>query len=587
MGRKRSSPAIRSLRIAALVWAAFAVACAAPAPAVAPASDPVPAGPEPARQAVHYALELLVPEPPLVGVHVECPGDSDGTSEFTLAEGWAGLAETGRDLELVEALGADGARALERVKSYTWRVRHAPGEALSLTFELGPTEHRDSAGPPDYYLPILEPGLLHALGAQTLPAPTHLESGVERPIGLAWRGFAESGWRTVSSFGAGERELTVTRSLDDFRHALFLAGELRLHTHDVHGRELVLAIHGRWRFDDAEFNALAVRIVALGREFFSDYDQPFYLISLIAVGTGGGQSSSYGGTGLTDSFALFVTPEMTLAPMPGGGGIAWLLAHELFHEWNGQTITLAQPEQLAYWFSEGFTDFYARRLLLRGGLIDRAGYLDSWNHKLASTAANPERHAPAERVREAFWTSQAVGEVPYQRGDLIALYVDRAIAVRSRGARSLDDLMRELVRRARAGAEPLSNESLCAAVAEFAGEEAGEVVRRWAIEGREPELGPAELGGPEFVLEAAELPSFDTGFDHEATLATGTVTGVRPDGCAARAGLRDGMRVTGWSVSQGETSRPIEVGVREGVVERTISYLPHGTPVNGYRLRAR
>lgn len=32
---------------------------------------------------------------------------------------------------------------------------------------------------------------------------------------------------------------------------------------------------------------------------------------------------------------------------------------------------------------------------------------------------------------------------------------------------------------------------------------------------------------------------------------------------------------------------PIEVRVRAGGVERTLTDLPHGTPVRGYRLRAR
>ena len=260
-------------------------------------------------------------------------------------------------------------------------------------------------------------------------------------------------------------------------------------------------MHGAWSFSDEEFQALAARIVALGREFFSEFDQPFYLISLIQVGERGSGASSYGGTGLSSSFALFLTPDTDLAPRPGGGGVAWLLAHELFHEWNGHAITLAQPEQLGYWFSEGFTDFYARRLLFRAGLTDRERYVESWNHKLAALAANPERAAPAERVREAFWTSHDVGEVPYQRGDLIALYVDHAIRARTGGAQSLDDLMRELVRRGRVGGVPSSNDDLVAAIAELAGAHAAEVVRRWAVDGVEPELAQ-DLAGPELVLRA-------------------------------------------------------------------------------------
>jgi predicted metalloprotease with PDZ domain len=502
----------------------------------------------PAEERVRYTLELLDPEQPLVGITIEVRGDSDGESEFGLSEGWAGIAESGKDLELVEARGARDVLASERPESFTWRVRHAPGEPLALVFELGPTKHRANPSPPEYYLPILEPGLLHLIGAQALPAPSHLDGGRARPIELAWRGFGLAGWRTISSFGTGD--LAEERALDGFRHALFLAGDLRLLPRAVRGSPVWIAMHGSWSFGDDEFADLVARVVALGREFFAEFAQPFYLVSMIPIGTPSTRGGSYGGTGLSGSFALFLTSGATLA-LREGGGIPWLLAHELFHEWNGQAITLAQPEQLGYWFSEGFTNFYARRLLYRAGLLSEDGFLASWNRELAAHAANPARHVPAERVREAFWSDRSVGEVPYQRGDLIALHVDHAIALRSGGARSLDDLMRELVRRARSGAGPFTNEALLAAIGEYAGDGTAAEVREWALEGVEAELAPGSAG-PGYEVLPTEVPTFDTGFDHELALKDGTVQGVRAGGPAERAGLRDGMRLAGWSVNFGD-----------------------------------
>jgi len=542
---------------------------------------PTPAPPEPVR----YTIELLEPVEPLVGIHLGFRGDEDGESVVSLAAGWAGLAETGGDLELVEIRVGDEQLDAERLAPHAWQVRHAPGAALELLFLLRPTRHRASSGPPEYYLPILEPRLLHAIGAQTLPAPDHLAGDEERPITLAWRGFAEEGWRAISSFGEGSQEVSVHLPLDAFRHALFLAGDLRLSERRIHGQALWIAMHGEWSFDDAAFVTLAERVVTLEREFFDDHALPFYLISLIPVGAGG-RGSSWGGTGLTDSFALFVTRDNGIGASETGGGIAWLLAHELFHQWNGHVITLAQPEELGYWFSEGFTDFYTRRLLARAGFLTEAQVLASWNQKLAALAASPERRAPAERVREAFWRERAVGDLPYQRGDVIALFVDEAIRARSGGERSLDDLMRLLATRAHAGAGPLTNEELVAAIGELAGEDAAAAVRAWAVDGEEPALGEG-LGGTDYRLVPCEVPTFDTGFDHESSVASGTVSGVRPGGPAERAGLRDGMRFASWSVHLGNTVQPIEVTVRENGESRKVSYLPHGTPVAGYRMERR
>lgn len=534
-----------------------------------------------AETPLRFELELVDPLVPLVAVHVETTGDADGESEFSLAEGWAGIAEAGRDLELVEARGERDALACERLRSFSWRVKHAPGEHLRVTFELSPTTHRTVSGPPEYYLPILEPGLLHALGAQTLPAPDHLDGEEERNLTLTWTGFAEAGWKTTCSFGSGAT-VTTTLALDAFRHALFLAGDVRLHERTLEGQRLALALHGAWKFEDEEFVALAERIVRLGRDFFGDHAQhPYYLISLIPVGTGG--ASSWGGTGLTDSFALFMTSDNTLTTSASGGGVAWLLAHELFHEWNGHVVTLAQPEQLAYWFSEGFTDFYTRRLLARAGLLSPEQELASWNQRLSSYAANPERRAPATRVEEAFWSVREVGELPYQRGDVMALYVDHAIRTHSQGARSLDDLMKELVARGRAGGPAHTSASLAAAIGEFAGAECAAAVLAWALEGREPQF-PGTLGVPGLRLVASGIPSFDTGFDDQASVESGVVSGVVPGGPAEAAGLKDGMRMVGWSVARGNTAQPIELTLKDGAETRTLRYLPHGKPIPGWRM---
>ena len=84
-----------------------------------------------------------------------------------------------------------------------------------------------------------------------------------------------------------------------------------------------------------------------------------------------------------------------------------------------------------------------------------------------------------------------------------------------------------------------------------------------------------------------DVPTFDTGFDHAATLASGTVTGVRPGGPAEQAGLRDGMQLAGWSVNLGAAHLPVEVTIREDGETRKLTYLPHGARVRGWRFERR
>ncbi|MEQ1895462.1 MAG: hypothetical protein ABL998_23230, partial [Planctomycetota bacterium] len=69
----------------------------------------------------------------------------------------------------------------------------------------------------------------------------------------------------------------------------------------------------------------------------------------------------------------------------------------------------------------------------------------------------------------------------------------------------------------------------------------------------------------------------------EASIQGGVVRGVVPGSPAQAAGLRDGMRLLSWSVARGNASQPIEITVQDGAATRTLRYLPHGKPIQGWR----
>ena len=106
-----------------------------------------------------------------------------------------------------------------------------------------------------------------------------------------------------------------------------------------------------------------------------------------------------------------------------------------------------------YWFGEGFTNFYARRLLYRCGarLAPRRDDPRQLDSELAAYDASPLRATRLGDRSTASWKSNELEKLPYARGNAIALAVDREMMRVSGGHRSLDDLMRELVLEARAG----------------------------------------------------------------------------------------------------------------------------------------
>jgi predicted metalloprotease with PDZ domain len=549
------------------------VACKSDPPLAATVeSDPQPE--------VAYSLEL-VREPELaVRVSLDARGSDDGTSTFSLDEGWGGVENTGSNVRDVSIFDSSGvALALEHPTGHQWVVHHDRGERLRVTYLISANDRESSADPSIHYAPIVNEKLFHMIGNLGLMRLEHADGERTIDIGFEWKGFDAAGWNVVSSFGANAPKMRVHASLDEFRHAVFIAGDVRIHTKRIHDRPLVVAIAGHdWGFDDGEFLTLAASIVEAERAFFDDWDLPYYLISLIPVGKHEPGRISIGGTGLTHSFATFLLPGMELkAGSQDAHQVQHLLAHEMFHEWNGRIVRRVDPEELVYWFSEGFTEFFARRILYRSGLWTREQYAADVDASLSGYMLSPVRNENVERIRADFWKSRDVAELPYRRGDVVAMMLDHAIRERSHEQRSLDDLMRDLVAKGRTGAR-VDNDSLVADVARETDSEFAARVRRIVVDGETAELDGSTFGA---CLEMRMQPigPFELGFDLEQSRKDGAMRGVRSGTRAYEAGLREGQRLRALSIHGNRPEIPVEVEVSESGTPRKITWLPQGDTV--------
>ncbi|HZW10128.1 MAG TPA: hypothetical protein VFF69_09520 [Phycisphaerales bacterium] len=497
-------------------------------------------------QPAHVTVVLERVPGPAVGIRIVLPGDEDGHTSVSLADGWGGIEGAGREIGAVGARDQRGtALDVTPEADHRWSVLHAPGEMIEVAYELTPHDREELPAGHNDYRPLVRDGLFHAIGNHALLLPE--DGDAEVLCALRWQGF--EGWTLASSLGPGAAPAHALLSIDDLRSCFFIGGEpprVRLAKRDLPGGAVGLAvIDADWGFTDDRLMDLVMDVVRVERDFFADHTDPWFLVALTPNGgRASGQSFSLGGTGLTDCFALYCNTGLDLAP--GGAHtehVLRLLAHEYFHTWNGRKLRIDAPEGAAYWFSEGFTDFYARRLLRQAGLFADEGYLGSLNRSLADFDGNPLRHAPNERIVADFWNDAHVGALPYRRGDLLALAIDEAIAAKSGGAESLDDLMRELHARAASGAPPLTPEQLFDRFAEETSPEAAAAIRACVIHGAEPPV-PETIEGGSLVLTTGRMREGADGFDVTASLESGVVCGVVEGSGAFDAGLRDGQRVS-------------------------------------------
>jgi len=451
--------------------------------------------------AAHDARLVIRHEPDAahpLALELHVRGDDDGASDFSVPPGWGGVARIADHLHDVAFADEAGAPlAATRASELHWSVAHAPGAPLVARWWLGDPQPAAN-GTGNDYRPFVTKERFHFLGSIGLLRPDALAGAEKRRFAIEFVGCDGDGRAALCSFGAGPR-LEVEETLDALCHSVWMGGAMRLHARDLAGRELLVGIAGRFAFEDDAFVDLTERIIRIERDFFSDPGEARFVVT--AVPDARANTQSLGGTGLTRSFALFMTPTFGLAPGSDDHlRISSLLAHEHFHHWNGGVVRGGEEQEgLGYWFSEGFTDFFTRRLMARSSTWSARQWLGEWNRCLAAFARNPARGAPAARIAAEFWSDRNLSDLPYQRGAIVAALLDREIRATTDGAQSLDAFMREVVARARAG-EPASTAALLELVADWTSAEFAETLRAIVVDGALPPLDDESLFGPAFRL---------------------------------------------------------------------------------------
>ncbi|MEZ5759423.1 MAG: hypothetical protein R3D86_14480 [Emcibacteraceae bacterium] len=120
------------------------------------------------------------------------------------------------------------------------------------------------------------------------------------------------------------------------------------------------------------------------------------------------------------------------------------IAHELFHFWNGQRIRPADRGQ-GSWFSEGLTDYYANLVLVNKGILSEDWFVRRmeniignyiWFETSDVFKGLSVVDAGKEKGRNRFGV--------YDAGWVLAFALDTEIRTKTKGQKSLDDVMTSL-----------------------------------------------------------------------------------------------------------------------------------------------
>jgi predicted metalloprotease with PDZ domain len=288
------------------------------------------------------------------------------------------------------------------------------------------------------------------------------------------------------------------------------------------------------------------RDVGLVRAFWHDDNFPYFLITWAPFDRDHGSGD---GTAFTNAIWIFMSRLDSLSTQ------ITQLTHESFHAWNPRRMGREPTGEEARigWFHEGFTTYYADMIAYRAGLLPLDAVVRRANRDLSNFAGS----------RDA-----------YTRGEVIALWLDGLIRDYSQGKRSLDTLMRDMVRNSK---EPLTLERILSTANRYLPPSDQATLRELATGmGAPPATISAGALAPCVHVTLDSAYAFDAGFDVAASIRAHRVTDVRPGSAAYTAGLRDGQPLLGWSIYNGQAERQATFTIQADSARRRISYYPRG-----------
>ena len=375
-----------------------------------------------------YQVQPVVDHGALVGVDVTLTfrGDADGRTEVDLPRSWAGAQRLDQGLG---DLRVEGARLRRRGSVVS--LRHPRSAPIRLTYRIGSSalSHRTGA-PARPYLPSIQSQGFTLIGRTVMAQVRHRQSGY---VTFGW-GPTPTGWQLSSDL---DPVVGLPISFDDLADSVLVGGrDLRIVERQGPSGTVTLALRGAWRFSDAELANLYLRVVAASERFWGEPAAGYFLA--LSPREDRLSETSQAGLGLGDGLAIWLTQDQSLEDL------GHVLVHEQQHGWlpdHFGGLTPGSGEVLDFWFSEGFTDYYALRLELILGLVGPEAFIASLDQALERQANTPFR-VENSAIARAFFSDPAIAGIPYHRGLLLALMLDDRLWAMS-GDR-LDDLMLSL-----------------------------------------------------------------------------------------------------------------------------------------------
>lgn len=486
---------------------------------------------------IHYTL---TPHPETQTPHLEVnmifPGETSGKTLIELPLQWAGENYLDQIQEIIIHSSTAKITKLEDKPAFRI-IHHTPSEELHLSYKVypTPTSHQSL----NVTQVIMLKDLYHIAGGGTFILPTFSEKekksslwgGENRNFVIKWQGLPEE-WTTISSHGIGEK-IQFEGTISDL-FSIYVTGKVRVYPFQIQNQPVYLSLYGKFDFTSDEILKQDLQsIINSQRMFFNDHQFPYFLISMIE----GNDPNRAGGTAFTNSFAMFY-PKTHSIPNDHLLGFS----HEHFHTWVGHKIHgTIEDEGLNYWWSEGFTEYHSKNILFQNKQISLEKITEEYNTMLLKYFLSPVINEPNKKIKEAFWISEDIKNLPYNRGFVFAFLLDGLIRKNTLNQHSLADLTQDLFNNSQKTKQPFTPDLLEKLATKYIPMGIQAELQAFIEEGATISLAPLMS---ELPIKIVKKGSFDLGFSLDSLVNKKIIENIDPKSNAYQAGLRNGQAVT-------------------------------------------
>jgi predicted metalloprotease with PDZ domain len=516
---------------------------------------------------IKYVIEPVINDTPHIHIKTIFKGNANGKTNLILQNNCGPYQNTSKHIKNISA-------SHKMIKSNEQNVLttfvHKPSEEITVEYDL----YQSFVGEPSNHYESDAPVInLNHMHFSTCGVLGHTDKWVEdSQVLVSFEWLLPNGWKIASSEAVEKEKIKTEIGVKDLYSFFFIAGDdLRFNEYKLKGGKLSTVTYGKWEFKDKEFADPIAKIIEKERDFWNDHNFPYFLIVLTPLkdtsqGFGGHAGKNYFKLAIPNSFAI-------------NDKVEWAFAHEYFHTWNIPFIFNKEERDNAYWFTEGFTDYYANLFILRAGLSDIRYYIKEFNEVLVNYYTSPFINKTNKATHDEMWKDYEIQKLLYYRGNILAHNLNAKIKQESNGQKSFDDFIKSLITINKKKETTylvegyLTQKIIKDTARKFIENGIEDDIKRYIENGETIELNPSSLG-PCITLKKVKTARFKQGFDWDLAKKLKVISEVRVGSNAYKAGIRKGQKLISLDHS-GNTADAAKVTIDDNGKRRAMFFYPY------------